>query len=209
MKSSSLSIPRVIHKSFLYTLKDRRKLISIVIVVTLPVLGSLWRFVPEDSTIIYYESLRTFVYLFVVNFAIVLIAVAWFLTIPRRDFAMQIIATAAIFYGIYLILDTIPQKEESPFWIDILVSSVIFFIVSIYLYYVHRNYINSKIDHKQLYDGIVHDLHHEKLLNSVSRVQGLMNVAELEEPYRSMCQEEIKKIREAVAYVTEKYNELN
>ncbi len=55
---------------------------------------------------------------------------------------------------------------------------------------------------------MVHDLHHEKLLNSVSRVQGLIDIGELDEPYRSMCQEEIMKIRDAVSYVSDKYSEL-
>ena len=180
-----------------------------IVVIMLPLLGSLWRLVPEGITIFHYGKLDVFIYLFFTNFIVVLLAAAWFLTIPRRDFAMQIIAIAAVFYGIYLTIDTIPQEVPTPLWIDISACFVVFAIVSIYLFYVHRNYINSKIDHKQLYDGIVHDLHHEKLLNSVSRVQGLMEVAELEEPYRSMCEEEIKRMREAVSYVTEKYSELN
>ena len=127
----------------------------------------------------------------------------------RRDFAVQIIATVSLFFGVYLTYDTLPIFNEIPIWLDILAVLVVFIIVSIYLYYVHRNYINRKIDHKQLYDGMVHDLHHEKLLNSVSRVQGLIDIGELDEPYRSMCQEEIMKLRDAVSYVTDKYSELN
>lgn len=209
MKSSQQSILRVVRESFSYTIKDRRKLISISIIALLPLLCSLWRLIPEDSTIIHYGALNTFVYLFLTNFAIVLVAVAWFLTVPRRDFSMQIIAFAAVFYGIFLTFDTIPQEKPTPVWFDISVSLMIFTVICVYLYYIHRNYINSKIDHKQLYDGMVHDLHHEKLLNSVSRVQGLIDVAELEEPYRSMCQEEIMKIRDAVSYVSDKYSDLN
>ena len=208
MKISQRPILKVAREGFFYTTRDRRKLISLVIIIVLPLLGSLWRFVPQDSTMLHYGSLNSFVYLFFTNFTVVLVSIAWFMTIPRRDFAMQIIAIAAIFYGIFLTFDTIPQEKPTPIWFDILVSFVIFIIVAIYLYYIHRNYINSKIDHKQLYDGIVHDLHHEKLLNSVSRIEGLMDVAELEEPYRSMCREEIMKIRDAVAYVSEKYSEL-
>ena len=209
MIASRQSIPKVVQKSFFYTLKDKRKLVSIIMVILLPLLGSLWRFVPKESTIIHYGALDTFVYLFFINFMVVLVSVAWFLTIPRRDFAMQIIALAAIFYGTFLTFDTVPREEPTPIWFDVSVTLIVFTIICIYLYYVHRNYINSKIDHKQLYDGMVHDLHHEKLLNSVSRVQGLIDVAELEEPYRSMCQEEIAKIRDAVSYVSDKYSDLN
>ena len=209
MKSSRETISRIIRKSIAYTFKDKRKLVSLFIVVLLPFVCFGWRFVPENISFPHYSGLHIFVYVFSVNFLLVMIASAWFLTIPRRDFAMQIIATIALFFGVYLTYDTFPFFNEIPFWLDILAVLIIFLIVSTYLYYIHRNYINSKIDHKQLYDGIVHDLHHEKLLNSVSRIQGIMEVVELEEPYRSMCQEEIIKIRDAVSYVSDKYSELN
>lgn len=208
MKSSRPPILEITKKSFRYTIRDRRKLLSLSIVLSLPLLSNAWRLIPDEITFPYYEYLNIFVFQFATSFISFMVAIAWFLTIPRRDFALQTIAMAAIFYGLFMCYDTLPITEQTPLWLDILTLLFMFVIVSIYLYYIHRNYINSKIDHKQLYDGIVHDLHHEKLLNSVSRIQGLMDVAELEEPYRSMCQEEIKKIREAVAYVTDKYSEL-
>lgn len=209
MKSSRKSLFRTLRESFFYTSRDKRKLISVVIILTLPILGGVWRLIPEDSTVFHYGSLQTFIYLFSINFAIVLVAIAWFMTIPRRDFAMQIIVLAAVLYGVFLTFDTIPQKEPTPFWFDIVVSLMVFVVICVYLYYVHRNYIHRKIDHKHLYDGIVNDLHHQKLLNSVSRVEGIMDIAELEEPYRSMCKEELMKIKDAVSYVSEKYSELN
>ena len=208
MKSNRWSILAITSKSFRYTFNDKRKLLSLFIVLSLPLIGNAWRFVPDEMTFPYYDYLNIFVFQFGLSLITFMIAIAWFLTIPRRDFALQIIAMSGIFYGLFMAYDTLPFTEKTPLWLDVLVSLAIFIIVCFYLYYIHRNYINRKIDHKQLYDGMVHDLHHEKLLNSVSRVEGLIDVAELEEPYRSICREEIAKIRDAVSYVSEKYSEL-
>ena len=209
MKFSQRPIVRVIARSFHYTVKDKRKSFSLFIVLSLPLVGNVWRFIPDSVAFPYYDYLNVFVFQFAASFITFMMAVAWFLTIPRRDFALQTIAMAGIFYGLFMSYDTLPFTARTPLWLDVLISLVTFVIVCFYLFYIHRNYINSKIDHKQLYDGIVHDLHHEKLLNSVSRIQGLMEVAELGEPYRSMCEEEILRIRHAVSYVSDKYSELN
>lgn len=195
-------------KTFRYTLKDRRKFISLVIVLTLPFVIFSWRFVPEGISIYFYEDLSLFVWTFSVHFTIVMLSTAWFLSTPRRDFATQIIVLAALFFGIYLTWDTIPFYDQPPIWVDIIVSIIVFLIVSVYLYYVYRNYISRNIDYKQLHDGIVHDLHHQKFLNSISRIEGLMKVADIEEPYKSMCEDEIADLKESVVYVADKYKTL-
>ncbi|MGB3586752.1 MAG: hypothetical protein WBA23_09440 [Tunicatimonas sp.] len=195
-------------KTFRYTLRDRRKLVSIIIVLMLPLILFSWRFIPDDIDFPYYGHLHVFIWTFNLYFVIVMLASAWFLSIPQRDFAMQIIVLAALFLGISQTFNTLPFSNDSPWWIDILVILVLFLVVSIYLYYVHNNYVNRNIDYKQLHDGIVHDLHHQRFLNSISRVEGLINIAEMEEPYKSMCADEIAELKKSVAYVAEKYKEL-
>ncbi|MEM9671265.1 MAG: hypothetical protein ACFB15_30605 [Cyclobacteriaceae bacterium] len=133
---------------------------------------------------------------------------AWFLSTPRRDFATQIIVLAALFLGVFITLNILPFSVESPWWVDVLISLALFAIVSIYLFYVYRNYIDRNVDYKQLHDGIVHDLHHQRFLNSISRIEGLMKVAEMEEPYKSMCTDEIAELKESVSYVADKYKAL-
>lgn len=195
----------LLSKTFRYTFKDRRKSVSLVLVLLLPFVVFAWRFIPEGISFYYYGDLRIFVWTFGINFSLVLLASAWFLSTPRRDFATQIIVIAGLFFGIFTTWDTIPFEEEPPLWVDILISIVLFIVVCTYLYYVYRNYINKSIDYKQLHDGIVNDLHHERFLNSISRVEGLMQVAEMEEPYKSMCADEIADLKESVAYVADKY----
>lgn len=195
-------------KTFRYTLRDRRKLVSLVIVLLLPFIIFAWRFIPDGIDFPFYGELSLFVWTFSVHFSIVLLSTAWFLSTPRRDFATQIIVLAALFFGVYLTWDTIPLYNSPPMWVDILVSVMIFIIISAYLFYVYRNYIDRNVDYKQLHDGIVHDLHHQRFLNSISRIEGLMKVAEMEEPYKSMCEDEIAELKESVVYVADKYKEL-
>ncbi|WKN44078.1 hypothetical protein [Tunicatimonas pelagia] len=199
---------RDLGKTFHYTLKDRRKLVGFMIIMSLPVVLFSWRLIPREITFPYYGYLYVFIFTFCLNFAIVMLSVAWFLSTPRRDFATQIIVLAALLFGVFLTWNSLPFYDEVPIWVDIVVSLFLFSVLSIYLYYVYRNYINKNIDYKQLHDGIVHDLHHERFLNSISRVEGLMNIAEMEEPYKSMCEEEIAELRESVSYIAEKYKAL-
>ncbi len=196
-------------KTFRYTLRDRRKLVSLIIVLMLPLVLFSWRFIPRDIEFPFYDQLYVFIWTFGLNFALVMLSSAWFLSTPRRDFATQIIVLASLLFGIFLTWNTLPLTEaEPPWWIDVLISLALFAVVSAYLYYVYNNYVNKTIDYKQLHDGIVHDLHHQRFLNSISRVQGLINIAEMEEPYKSMCADEIAELKESVAYIAEKYEEL-
>ena len=199
---------KFIRKTFQYTIKDRRKLISLLIVLFLPVVSNSWRLIPNGIPFYYYHDLSVFVYMFGLNLLVMMVAIAWFLILPRRDFALQIFALAAVFYGLFITLDTLPFTDSTPVWLDILISTIPFLIICVYLYYVHRNFIHQKIDHKQLYEGLLHDLHHQRLLNTVSRVEGLISIAEIEEPYRSMCREEIQKMKEGISFLSEKYSDL-
>lgn len=209
MKIGKTPIAAITAKSFRYTFKDKRKLISLIIVLLLPLIGNSWRFVPADILLDSYPNLQVLTYIFSINFLLALVSIAWFLTIHRKDFALQIIAMAALFYGIFTSYDALPFSEgQTSIWLDVAVSFFIFLIVCIYLYYIHKNYINRSIDYKQLHDGIVHDLHHERFMNEISRIEGLMDMAEMEEPYKSLCQKEVGKLRESITYIADKYSEL-
>ncbi len=208
MKAVKKPLIELTGKSFRYTFKDRRKLFSLILVLLLPFVGQIWRAIPENIEFVQYGHLYIFIYTFVTHFSFFLIAIAWFLTIHRRDFALQILAMAAICYGIFVTFDTLPITNHTPLWLDILTSLVIFIFVCAYIYYIYKNYVNRSIDYKVLHDGIVHDLHHERFLNEISRIEGLMDMAEMEEPYKSICQKEIAKLKESVAYIAEKYSDL-
>jgi hypothetical protein len=202
------TITDLTRKGINFTFRDRRKVVSLIIVLLLPLIGKLWIFVPPEIEFPYYGYLQPFLYSFSVNFISVLIAVAWFLSIHRKDFALQIIALAAIFYGLFMTYDTLPFTMHTPLWTDISAIAFVFVCVGIYLFYIHRNYLNSIMDYKVLHDGIVHDLHHQRFLGELSRIEGLIEIAEMDEQYRDMCKKEIAKLKESVTYIADKYSEL-
>lgn len=208
MKISAGSWVELASKSFKYTLKDKRKVFSLVIIILLPVIVNLWRTIPEGIYFPYYEELHYFVYTFSVAAIALLVGIAWFLTIPRRDFAMRIIVMVVIFFGSYITYDTLPITAYTPVWVDALIVFSVFVFVCIYLYYVYKNYIIHSVDYKALHDGIVHDLHHERFMNEISRIEGLIDMAEMQEPYKTLCQQEVSKLRESVEYIAEKYSDL-
>ncbi len=207
-ESSRIPLIDLTAKSIQFTFRDRRKLVSLIIIILLPIAGKFWESVPDHIEFPHYGSLRIFLWAFSVNFVIVLISVAWFLTIHRKDFALQIIALAAIFYGIFMTYDTLPFTQRTPVWLDIGTTICIFLGIAIYLYYIHRNYLQRATDYKVLHDGIVNDLHHQRFLSDISRIEGLIEIAEMEEPYRSMSKKEIAKLKESVTYIAEKYSDL-
>ncbi len=181
---------------------------SLIIVILLPLIGKLWEIVPQNIDFPYYGSLSAFLYAFSINFVGVLISVAWFLTIHRKDFALQIIALAAIFYSVFMTYDTLPFTQTTELWVDLSAIFCVFNGVAIYLFYIHRNYLGRFTDYKEMHDGIVHDLHHQRFLSDISRIEGLIEIAEMEEPYQSMCKKEISKLKETVTYIADKYSEL-
>lgn len=191
-----------------FTFRDGRKLASLIIVILLPLIGKLWEMVPQNIEFPYYDYFHLFLYSFSINFISVLISVGWFLTIHRKDFALQIIALASIFYSVFMTYDTLPFTQTTSLWIDLSAIFCIFNGVVFYLFYIHRNYLAQISDYKVLHDGIVHDLHHQRFLSDISRIEGLIEIAEMEEPYRSMCKKEISKLKESVTYIADKYSEL-
>ncbi|MFP4292521.1 MAG: hypothetical protein ACLFQ0_12875, partial [Cyclobacteriaceae bacterium] len=125
-------------KGIQFTFRDSRKLISLIIVLLLPFIGKIWALVPPEIEFPHYGVLQSFLYSFSVNFISVLIAVAWFLSIHRKDFALQIIALSAIFYGLFMTYDTLPFTGHTSIWLDLSAIIFVFICVCIYLFYIHR-----------------------------------------------------------------------
>lgn len=195
-------------QSLIYSLKDKRKRWGFIIIISLAFIDNLWQFIPKDFPFPYYGYLNVFVYSFCNEFSICLIGIAWFMIIQRKDFALQLLSLALIAYGLFTTVSTLPFTMYTPFWLEVLIVVIFFAIITSHLHYVHKTRLNKSIDYKELHDGIVHDLHHQKFRNHIARLEGLINIAEMEEPYKSFCQKEITDIKEAVTYIGDKYQTL-
>ena len=195
-------------KSLQFFLRDRRKIVSAVIVLLLPILGNVWRFIPEDISFPYYETLDVFVWNFCFHLMIPLVGIGWFMSLPSKDLAMRYISLASIAFGILVTLDTLPFTEETSLWMDLTLTALISSFLFFCLRYIQRNYLEKPDDYKTLHDGLVYDLHHQRFLGSINRIAGLIDVAEMEKPYKQLCAEEIEELKESIAYIAEKYESL-
>ena len=195
-------------KSLQFFFKDRRKVVSAVAVLSLPFINELWRLVPADTPFAYYGTLDVFVWNFCLSFMFVVVSLAWYFSIPRKDQVLQFLSLVSIGYGIYLTVETIPLTDQTPLWINVAVSVSILVCLNYCLRYIQKNYLEKPDDYKAMHDGLVYDLHHQRFLGSVNRIAGLLEVAEMEEPYKCLCAEEIEELKESIAYIAEKYESL-
>ena len=136
---------------------------------------------------------------------IVVLGIAWYFSVPGKDQALQFISLSVVAYGVLLTYQTFEFGEGTPFWVDLLASAVIFTFLYFCLRYIQRNYLEKPDDYKTLHDGLVYDLHHQRFLGSIDRIAGLVDIAEMEGPYKQMCTEEIEELKESIAYIAEKY----
>ena len=194
-------------KSIQFFLHDRRKVVSLIIVLLLPVLNNLWRVIPEEVTINYYGTLQAFIWTFCVQYMTFMIGVAWYFSLPRKDQVLQFMALTVIAYGTLLTYQTFYITEGTPLWLDLIASAVIFLFIFLCLRYIQRHYLEPA-DYKTLHDGLVHDIHHQRFLGSIDRIEGLVSISKMEEPYQQLCAEEIQELKKSIAYIADKYESL-
>ena len=195
-------------KSLQFFFRDRRKIASAIVVLFLPVLGNVWRLIPENVPFPYYETLDIFIWNFCFHLMIPLIGVGWFMSLPSKDLAMRYISLASIAFGVLVTLDTLPFTEETPLWMDLIITALISAFLYFCLRYIQNNYLEKPDDYKVLHDGLVYDLHHQRFLGSINRIAGLTEVGEMEEPYKCLCAKEIEELKQSIAYIAEKYEAL-
>ncbi len=196
-------------KSIQYIFHDRRKLMSLIVVILLPVFTTIWRFIPAGIAFPLWGTLESFIYHFFINFATVVIAIAWYFTLPRKDYVQQVIVSSVIFYGIYMTFTVLPITDYTPVWMEFIATPVIFFFVYLGIRHIRNNYLDRPMDYKMLHDGLVHDLHHQRFMGSINRIEGLIHVAKMEEPYKDLCEKELEDLKKSVAYIADKYNDLS
>lgn len=202
----SLSSYQWITDSFRYTLRDPRKRLSLLFIMVLPFVYNAWRAVPKEIAFGDYYDLRVFTYQFASHFMLLLVSCAWFSALPRRDFAMQIIVSGAIFIGIFICIDMLPILDGTPLWMDLMIVAGVYGAVGGYLFYVHHSKRNT--DYKILYDGILHELHHSQVLGSVARIEGLLLSPDADQ-YKHLTLKELDSLKKAVGYLSEKYRDID
>lgn len=122
---------------------------------------------------------------------------------------MRFISLSVVAYGVLLTYQSLEFGDGTPLWIDISASAVIFAGLYLCLQYIQKNYLNKPSDYKTLHDGLVYDLHHQRFLGSINRIAGLLEISEMDEPYKCLCVKEVDELKKSIAYIAEKYEALN
>lgn len=193
--------------SIKFTFSDKRKRAAFLLVALIPLVGNLWKIVPTNIPFRHYEYLDIFVFTFATQFIFVMVGVAWFLIVGRKDLGLQFLALTVVAYGVFMSFSTLPLTDTTPLSFEILVTAIITTLLAAFLFYIQNN-VRPGYDYKAECEDIIHDLHHSRFLGSICRVEGLMRISDMKEPYREHALQELEELKESVEYIAKKYESL-
>lgn len=197
-------------KSFQFILADPRKIISIIISLFVPVLMNLWKLLPDDIVVEFYPSVHVLAWTLSIHFMSVLICIAWWFSINSKDYVLQFFSLGLMAYCTFLTYCTLPFSVSTPFWQDLSASLLIFITLAFSLVFIKKRYCNRVHDYKHMHDGLVYDLHHQKFMGAVNRIEGLVILQKRENVmYNEALQNEVEELKKTFIYISDKYNGLN
>ncbi|WKN41690.1 hypothetical protein [Tunicatimonas pelagia] len=196
-----------VQASLKFTFNDKRKRAAFLLVAMIPVVGNLWKVIPADIPFRHYEYLDVFIFTFATQFIFVMIGVAWFLIVGRKDLGLQLLALTLVAYGVFMSFGTLPLTDTTPLSFEILVTAIITMLLAAFLFYI-QNYVRPGYDYKAECEDIIHDLHHSRFLGSICRIEGLIQISDMKEPYRDHALQELEDLKRSVEHVARKYEEL-
>lgn len=200
----------IFKKSFQFILADHRKIISIAISLFVPIMMNLWKLLPEDIQVEFYPSVHVLAWTISIHFMSVLICVAWWFSINSKDYVLQFFSLGLMAYCAFLTYCTLPFTVNTPFWQDLSAFILIFIFLVWSLFFIKKRYFNRVDDYKNLHDGLVYDLHHQKFMGAVNRIEGLVLLQKRENSmYNEALQNEVEELKKTFIYISDKYSELN
>ncbi len=131
------------------------------------------------------------------------------ITIPRKDYAMQFVLSALMVYNMYMIYVTLPISEVTPLHIDILASVGTYALFYSSINLIKKKYLEKKPSYRSMHVGLLHDLNHHRFMGAVCRIEGMVDMSDMNESHRKICKKEIEELKETFAYITEKYESIH
>jgi hypothetical protein len=197
-------------KSFQFILADHRKIISVIVSLCVPVIMNLWKLLPDDIVVEFYPSVHVLAWTLSIHFISVLICIAWWFSINSKDYVLQFFSLGLMAYCAFLTYCTLPFTVSTPFWQDLTASTLIFIFLTLSLFYIKKRYCNQVNDYKNMHDGLVYDLHHQKFMGAINRIEGLVLLQKRENiMYNEALLNEVDELKKTFIYINDKYNELN
>lgn len=196
-----------VQASLKFTFNDKRKRAAFLLVAMIPLVGNLWKVIPTDIPFRHYEYLDVFVYTFATQFIFVLVGVAWFLIVGRKDLGLQILALTLVAYGVFMSFSTLPLTDATPLSFDVFVTAAITALLAAFLFYI-QSHTQPGYDYKAECEDIIHDLHHSRFLGSICRLEGLMRISDMQDSYKEPALQELEELKQSVEYIAKKYESL-
>lgn len=196
--------PKIL-KSPVFKLSKARKT-SFIMIILLPFVYHAWRFFPENVAYEHYGELHIFLWTLGAHLVPFLITLAWYFTLPKKDYLLHFLVLTCLGYCCYLLIGTIPPFSSTPLWIDLVVAFAFTAAVYFLIEFIKKKYYNYSTDYKELHDGLIHDIHHSRFLGNISRVEGLIELSEMEDEYKEICKNQLEELRGNIAYIADKYD---
>lgn len=199
----------ILQQNLAFFRTDRRKWFCLGLVLLVPVVYNSWRFFPPDLEVEFYSDFNTFWWTFSVNLICPIAAIAWMLTVPRKDYVMRLIVSALLVYGVYMTYATLPFVDSMPLLVDLVAIFGAYFILYGCITFFQKKYLEKHRFDDSLHINLLHDLNHHRFMGAVCRIEGMVKVSDMEDYYRDGCLREIEELKETFAYITEKYESLH
>ncbi len=196
-----------VQASLKFTFNDKRKRAAFLLVAMIPLVGNLWKIIPTDIPFRHYDYLDVFIFTFATQFIFVMVGVAWFLIVGRKDLGLQILALTLVAYGVFMSFSTLPLTAATPLGFEIFVTATITALLATFLFYI-QNHAKPGYDYKAECEDIIHDLHHSRFLGSICRLEGLMRISHMKESYKEHALQELEELKQSVEYIAKKYENL-
>ncbi|WKN44727.1 hypothetical protein [Tunicatimonas pelagia] len=102
-----------------------------------------------------------------------------------------------------------PISEVTPLYVDVLatVGTYALFYSSIHL--IKKRYLEKRPSYRSMHVGLLHDLNHHRFMGAVCRIEGMIDMSDMNDTYRDVCKKEIDELKETFAYIVEKYENID
>ncbi len=199
----------ILNQNVAFFRADKRKWFCLGLVLMVPLMYNSWRFFPSDLEIEFYSDFSTFWWALSVNMICPITAIAWMLTIPRKDYVMRMIVSSLLIYGVYMTYAALPIIENTPLLIDLIAIFGTYLVLYSCITLFQKKYLEKRKFDESLHINLLHDLNHHRFMGAVCRIEGMVKVSEMEDYYHDSCLREIEELKETFAYITEKYESLH
>ncbi|MGB3586346.1 MAG: hypothetical protein WBA23_07405 [Tunicatimonas sp.] len=104
---------------------------------------------------------------------------------------------------------TLPLGETTPLHLDLISVIGTYLVLYTSISFIQKKFLEAKPSYQSMHIGLLHDLNHHRFMGAVCRIEGMVDMSDMDESHRKICKKEIEELKETFAYITEKYESLH